>query len=434
MKIKAMPHQLAGVKFLTSRRYSILAFGMGTGKTLTALMAWQKKGGNLLIVCPSYLVLNWAHNEIQKWFPNEFNVDVITKGKEIYNLWDTDIAIISYDLAMKAENLFEWADTIIMDEAHGLKSMAAKRTEFMHRVIFENNPKNLYLLTGTPIQNRVEEFYSLLALCYYSSKAGQEHPFFKKFPDSLSFADHFSNRHEFKVNIVTKKGRRMKLPVVKWAGFRNVDELKKVLSSIYMAVKTEDVLDLDPIIYHDILMSDVEDKELLALFAKLNQGYADDEEKQKADIKRKVESAKEKVPFTIKYVQGLLEKTKQVVIYTDHVESCEMLAKVFKVPAIHAGVSNQRRHSIALAFKNGEQDVICATYGAFSTGVDLTTANHFVANDKPWVPGVFNQAIYRIQRITQTKQCHVHSIYGSPQDAKIGQALELKEKTIKAVT
>lgn len=432
-RLPLKPYQIKGAKFCIQNPYTILAMDMGTGKSLTALAVWRKVGGKLLIVCPSYLILNWK-SEIKKWFGDHYLITTISTGKDIYEVWDSDIVIVSYDLATKAENFFDWADFVIGDEFHMMKNMKAKKTQFIHKAIFEYSIPRVLMLTGTPIQNRVEEFYSLIALAHYNP-AAKDTSFLDEFPDSVTFADQFSHRHEFKINMVKKNGGQFKFNVVKWAGFKNVKQLKEILAPIYFRVKADDVLDLPPVTFKDILMSEIPDKELEALFEKLDGLYnGDDEAYKKVSIERKVQSAIEKVPFTIKYAKAILEERGSVIIYTDHVAPCQMLAETFGVTPIHADTPKKKRHEIGVAFQNGEIKVIVATYGSFSTGITLTASQDIVTNDRPWVPGVYSQAVARIHRLTQEKKCRIHNIYGSPQDARIGAAMAEKEKTIKVVT
>ncbi len=434
MAIELLPHQKEAVKFGLKNKYNILALEMGLGKSATALEIWKQSGGNLLIVCPSYLILNWV-KEIRKFHGDGPSIEAIKSGSQIRNLkgTKTNIAIISYDLARKAETLFEWSDMVVADEAHSLKTMTAKRTEEFHKFIYENSIKRLSLLTGTPIKNRVSEYYSLLSLMHYMP--GIKSDFLKRFPDQMTFSDYFSFRSSYQVP-VWKNGFQVYVTVLKWTGHRNVGELKKYLKPFYIRFKSEDVLDLPDTTEKFFYTSDSKDEKLLEEFEEYFDEEDSDEVKVNASVKSefKTKAALKKAPFTIQYVKSLLEEVDSVVVYTDQVESCEAIAAGLEVKPITGKVSPEARYAIARDFQNGKTKVLVATVRSFSTGIDLTSSCNLVFNDLPWVPGDISQAIFRIKRITQKRAPVVHYVLGSPQDKYIMETLQSKIKTISEVT
>lgn len=421
MKYELKDYQLETVEWGLKNPYSILALEQGLGKTLCALEIYDRcPEKNLLVVCPSYLILNWK-NEIKRFFENKYQITTFQKGSDIYEVWDTDIVITSYDLVQKASYLFSWANVVVADECNILKTMKAARTEFFHKNIFENSTKRLLLLTGTPIKNRVEEFYSLISMCCYNPNSTSK--FLERFPDSITFCDYFAFRREFEM---IRGNRRVK--IMKWEGVRNTEELKKWLQGIYIRYSSRDVLNLAPIVFKDVTISDIDDIDLLEEFNKFYR------ENKTVSPSLKAKSALDKAPFTCKYVRGIMDDgVEEIVIYTDHVKSCEYIAERFGVTPIHAGTSMIKRAAIAKDFQDGRIKVIVATIGAFSTGVTLTKSHNLVFNDYSWVPGDMEQVIYRINRIGQERQCIIHRVFGSPQDNYIMKTLEQKIETIKKV-
>lgn len=95
----------------------------------------------------------------------------------------------------KAEFLFKWADILVVDEAHlAYKNPEAKRSDLLHQFILSREIKRgVMLLTGTPMANNVADFYSLIAICYYSPRFNDPE-FLKKFPTYIDFAEHFCNQ------------------------------------------------------------------------------------------------------------------------------------------------------------------------------------------------------------------------------------------------
>lgn len=412
------------IQFCIRNKYAIMASEMGAGKTGCALGVWEEVGGRLLVVCPSYLIFNWI-DEIRKWLGEKIIITAITEGKHLYDLIDTDICIVSYDIAARpqAECLYEWATMVVADECHALKEISAKRSEAFHKNIYENSIERLYLLSGTPIKNRVMEYYSLLALMNY--RPGDKPPtdFLDKYENQFVFADKFSYRDSYQTP-VWSKGEIKIVTVIKWSGLRNVKELKTYLKGFYIRGVAADLPRLN---FKDILVSNTKDKELLAdfnIFCGENTSVAP---------QSKVEAAVRTAPFTINYVQDLLNKVDSVLVYSDQVDSCEMMAQKFQVPSLTGKIPPKKRALLAKRFQNGEGQILCATIAALSSGVTLTRSANLVINDPPWVPGDLDQTLKRIHRKTQTRPCWIHKIHGSPQSKYIYNVLEEKGHVIKSV-
>jgi len=415
-------YQRQTVDFGIKNSYCILALEVGLGKTICALTIGVQTESKMLIVCPSYLRFTWK-NEIDKWFPH-LKAEIYSTKKQIKKPVG-DVVIVSYGILEHCECLFEWADLVIADECQNLKSMQAKRTEAFHRLIYENNIKRLLLLTGTPILNRVYEFYSLIALCNYNPEC-KGTIFLDRFRSYVVFADYFSHRREFQMMV---RNRRIK--VVNWDGFKNVDELKTILRGIYIKFKAKDVLqDLPEKVFKDVLISNSEDKDLLAAFELVQSQDGMD----RIQPTIKATSALSKVPFTVEYVKELLESVDKIIIYTDHVEAALALGRALKLKPITGATPMSERQRIANEFQNGSDKILVATYGSFSTGVTLTACSNMILNDMNWVPGVIEQAIGRILRIGQKSNCVIHRIFGSFTDQYISEKLSSKEETIKKVT
>lgn len=418
-------YQTEAIFYAEKNPYSILALDPGLGKSRVAIEVRENHQCNCLVICPSYLILNWV-KEIKLWSDTkDVQITTFTSGKQIYEPCDSDYVITSYDLVQKAEHLFEWADMVILDEAHAIKSMKAKRSQFIHKNIYENSIKRVHLLTGTPIKNRTAEFYSLLSICHYNP-LGPETQFLGIYPSEIDFADHFSYREEYTMEINNRF-----VTILKWNGLKNVEELKTHLEGKYIRIKSSDVLNLPPVTYKSILISDSPDKELLDAF---NSHFHESKGNDSVNPTAKAEAALKKVPFTIKYARDLLEERECVLIYTDHVMSAEALAREFNVRAITGKVPSNIRSQMADKFQAGEGKVLVATIGSMKEGKDLYRSKDIILNDLPWIPGDLKQVIHRISRLGQTSPCNIHKIFGSPQDSYINDVLEEKMKTIEKAT
>lgn len=433
----ATPKQRLMYEYGLAHNYFLLAADMRLGKSLSAIALRGARDCNCLVVCPAYLVPNWK-KEINKWTKD--SVTIFTSGKQIYEVCDSDFVVISYDLVQKAEFLFEWADMVIADECQHLANMTAKKTKFFHRCLYENSLKYFVGVTGTPIKNRVKEFYSLMALTNYDPNQ-KDSDFLDRYPDEITFAERFSIPESYEVQV--KGGWYIK--VTNYKGIKNVEELKNWLEGKYIKVRAESS-DLPPITYLETLVSDIDDKELLKSFQNY---FIDDEEAyamsssfQEARENRtgsvlpehKRNAAIKTVPFTIKYVEDLMTSVDCCLVYSDHIEPCKQLAKHFGVEPITGEMPGVKRMKLVRDFQEGASKIICATVGALKEGADLYRAKDLVLNDLPWVPGNIDQVCARIQAINEKDPRTVHLIFGSPQSEKIWRVLNDKRETIKKAT
>uniref|UniRef100_A0A2K6W0Y4 DNA repair and recombination protein RAD54-like n=1 Tax=Onchocerca volvulus TaxID=6282 RepID=A0A2K6W0Y4_ONCVO len=173
------PHQKDGIAFIYKclKDYdggAILADEMGLGKsvqTISLITALIKKRINqkpiirrCIIVVPTSLLNNW-YAEFMKWSPQtQAMLFRVTKSTDVENLISYRempmIAIFSYEMiartAMKLSVIS--VDLLVCDEAHRLKNLSGRLREQLQNL----RAQRRLLLTGTPMQNDLEEFYSLV--------------------------------------------------------------------------------------------------------------------------------------------------------------------------------------------------------------------------------------------------------------------------------
>nr|XP_020007320.1 DNA repair and recombination protein RAD54B [Castor canadensis] len=177
------PHQKEGIIFLyecvmgmrmNGRYGAILADEMGLGKTLQCIsLIWTLQcqgpyGGKpvikkTLIVTPGSLVNNWR-KEFKKWLGNErikiFTVDQDHKVEEFIKSTFYPVLIISYEMFLRSLDQIKNIkfDLLICDEGHRLKNSTIKTTTALISLSCEKR----VILTGTPIQNDLQEFFALI--------------------------------------------------------------------------------------------------------------------------------------------------------------------------------------------------------------------------------------------------------------------------------
>ncbi|MCP4374527.1 MAG: DEAD/DEAH box helicase family protein, partial [Deltaproteobacteria bacterium] len=173
-KAQLRPYQEKGLNwlfFLHSIQFgACLADDMGMGKTvqilafLHTLKHKNQKKSNLLII-PASLIANWG-NEINRFAPElkyfvahpEAHRKKKVAAKDEKSLNKLDLVITTYTLIQK----YEWLKTyswnyIILDEAQAIKNPGTKQTKNIKKL----NSNNRIIMTGTPIENRLSDLWSL---------------------------------------------------------------------------------------------------------------------------------------------------------------------------------------------------------------------------------------------------------------------------------
>uniref|UniRef100_A0A673M166 RAD54 homolog B n=1 Tax=Sinocyclocheilus rhinocerous TaxID=307959 RepID=A0A673M166_9TELE len=177
------PHQREGVVFLyeclmgmrlPGRCGAILADEMGLGKTLQCvcvlwtLLRQGPYGGRpvlkrALVVCPGSLVKNWAA-EFNKWLGRErisvYTVDQDHRVEDFVSSPLCSVMVISYEMLLRSVDQLKELDfgVLICDEGHRLKNSNIKTSGALTALSCERR----LILTGTPVQNDLQEFYSII--------------------------------------------------------------------------------------------------------------------------------------------------------------------------------------------------------------------------------------------------------------------------------
>ncbi|KAH6589316.1 hypothetical protein BASA61_005646 [Batrachochytrium salamandrivorans] len=187
INIKLLPFQLEGLHWMLKQEEGpfaggILADEMGMGKTIQmiSLMVARRDVGPNLIICPTVAILQWMDEIANRTTPNFFKILLFhgtNRSTSIDELLNYDIVISTYSIIesgfrkqqhgvkrkgkmVKETSLLhsiEWG-RVILDEAHYIKDRSCGTA----RSAFALNRKRKWSLSGTPLQNRVGELYSLI--------------------------------------------------------------------------------------------------------------------------------------------------------------------------------------------------------------------------------------------------------------------------------
>jgi superfamily II DNA or RNA helicase len=172
LQAELRPYQREGcawIEFLYQHRFgACLADDMGLGKTVQAIaflvarfeqqLAAQQQA-SVLVVLPPSLVFNWL-DEFARFAPHLRVCDCLNHAQWSSALEEAQVVLTTYDrVRIDAKNMAAHEfDIVVFDEAHNLKNVSTARTKAAAQL----NRRFTLCLTGTPVENNVSEFYSVL--------------------------------------------------------------------------------------------------------------------------------------------------------------------------------------------------------------------------------------------------------------------------------
>ena len=254
-KTKPYDHQLDILKTSYDKRYWALFMEMGTGKskvsidTMSALFD-QKEIKAALIIAPKGVYDNWVEKEIPthlacdyhivRWTPSKskkFTEELRTiclEEMDSLKIFVMNIEALSTDRAFLVAEYYlrhNPENMVIIDESTTIKGRTSKRTK--NCIKLRDVSKYRRILTGSPVTNSPLDLFSQ---CAFLSKLA--------LGDTAKSYNAFSNRY---ANIVRMQGSRGFYPQV--TGYRNLDELNKIVDSFSSRVLKQECLDLPDKVY-----------------------------------------------------------------------------------------------------------------------------------------------------------------------------------------
>jgi len=412
-RLKAIlrPYQRDGLDFLAFvtglGMGAVLADDMGLGKTVQAL-AWiewlrerDPEGGPVLVVCPASVVHNWQR-ESERFTPH-LRVLALTSGEERHALRrevpNHDMVITNY--ALLRRDIERWRSirlrAAILDEAQNIKNPNAA----VSRAVLELNTPRRLALTGTPIENRALDLWSIMQFVN-PGYLGRRAAFIKRYdrPDSPSHT-----RRLLAARLRPVMVRRLKDQVATELPDRIEERLECELTpgqrKLYLAELMrgrETIARLkaspDGLMGHRI--------EILAALTRLRQVCC-----HPALIGARESLGSGKFDALFEILEPLLAEGRKVLVFSQFVECLKLLATEMKQRRIDHYMltgATTRREAVITAFETDpEPCVFLISLKAGGTGLNLTAASDVILFDPWWNPAVEAQAIDRAHRIGQTR-------------------------------
>lgn len=416
---KLRPYQKIGYSWLIQNiKYKfgcILADDMGLGKTIQILSAIlyfkehnQFDSESTLIIVPPTLISNWE-NEIKKFTP-ELTYHIYHGSNRTFPLEEYDIILTSYGVVRLDLDMFldkTWLLCVI-DEAQNIKNPNTEQTKAIKSV----NASTKIALTGTPIENRLMDYWSIF-------------DFVNK--------GYLSTKDDFKRNYV--------MPIEKLEDPEVLENLKTIAKPFVMRrLKTDDDIkkELPDKLVNDIyctltkkqirlynaileeIFFDIENSKgiqrkgiILKILTALKQTC--NHPAQFLAIKNPKISESGKMELLVDILENILDMDEKVIIFTQYVEMGKLIQKLIskkfktEVLFLHGSQTLKEKTEIIDTFQeNPDYKIFVATLKTGGTGLNLTAASNVIHYDLWWNPAVENQATDRVHRIGQKKDVMVY--------------------------
>jgi SNF2 family DNA or RNA helicase len=411
IKASLYDYQKEGIKFGLFKKSVLIGDEMGLGKTIQAItLSVLKKQvfdfKKVLIVTLASLKDQWQR-EIEK-FTDESSVVVAgtpEQRKFIYQNKTDFFKITNYEAVLRDATIISSMkpDIIILDEAQRIKNFNTKTADAIKSL----HRDHAIVLTGTPLENKLEDVYSIIQFLD---------------PYLLSPLWDFAGRHF----MISRTGNG------KIVGYKQLNALKEKLSTIVIRRRKEEVLkDLPETVTNNYYIDLTKEQD------KIHGGYA-------SSLLRII-NKKFLTPMDIRNIQMLLlkmrmvcnstylidkktnispklkefqsiitdlvtENNRKVVVFSEWTTMTFLIAKLLSnegIPFVELSgkVPVKKRQKLIDEFTNNPVCKIFLSTDSGGTGLNLQAADCVVNFELPWNPAKLNQRSGRVQRIGQKSTC-----------------------------
>lgn len=411
LKTPLLPYQLDGIAFAAGAGRAVLADDMGLGKTiqgvgLAEFLAQNAGIKKVLVVCPASLKSQWR-SEIRRFCNRDVQL-IVGRTAERTGQYNNEafFTICNYEQVLR-DLLFvekvKW-DLIILDEGQRIKNWETRTSQVIKGL---RSPFAL-VLSGTPLENRLDDLYSVV-----------------QFIDDrrLGPGFRFFNRHR----VVDEKGKVL--------GYKNLNDLRETLRPVLLRRTRDSVkLDLPERTSEIVRIAPTEEQATLhaghkrivaSIISKKFISEMDLLRMQKALLMMRMSAnstylvTKEEPSYSSKLerlnelVEQLFDEADRKAVlfseWTTMLDLIEPLLSSRKLPFVRldGSVPQKKRQELVNRFQTDGDCKLFLTTNAGSTGLNLQAANTVINVDLPWNPAVLEQRIARAHRMGQTRSVQV---------------------------
>ncbi|MBU1748723.1 MAG: restriction endonuclease [Chloroflexi bacterium] len=390
------PYQPAGIEFLMNNESALLADEMGTGKTVmtsVAIRILMQKGraSRALVVCPLSVLREWRRH-LDEWAP-DLLVTFVRGSRSTRRLdWKmpAHVYVTTYDTLRSdietgtlPRNKLNVFDIVVLDEAQSIKNPSSSRSRAIRRL----DTRQRWALTGTPIENKVEDIGSLFDFLRPGYLAPSD-----LYPTRIKerIAPYFLRRR--KADVLPDLPRKQKQDI--WL---ELDEVQRVeYDQVAERVRYE-LAEIGPRVTKMDIMQRIQRLKQICNFSPGRHTGP-------------------KLDFLKEQIEEISESGQKVIVFSQYlgegIDKLNDALRPYGTARIVGGQSESARNSEIERFKHStETPILLASVRAGGLGLNLTEASYVVHFDHWWNPAVMWQAEARVHRPGQTRGVNVYSYW-----------------------
>jgi superfamily II DNA or RNA helicase len=404
---------------------ALLCDDMGLGKTLQALalLAHRQALGPALVVAPTSVVFNWQR-ESERFAPDLGVVVYHGAERELAEPGPGAVVLTSWDLLVRdVEQLSKIRfATAVFDEAQAAKNPSSKRSQAARALASEFR----LVLTGTPIENRLSDLWSLAAIGVPGLFGGWE-----------SFRDRFAGPIERDRDPEARQAlARVLQPFVlrrkKEEVARDLPPRQEVVEHVTLGSEERGAYDRERIRALALLSSDLPPQQrrfqVLAALTRLRQLACH------STPGEPVGGKSTKIERLVERIDELREEGRKTLVFSSFVRLLDrtetaLAAAGARCLRLHGETLLAERRERVDQFQRGEADVFLISLKAGGTGLNLTAADSVFHLDPWWNPAAEAQAADRAHRIGQDKPVTVYRMVadGTVEEAILAMQADKRE-------
>lgn len=432
LKVSLYDYQLRGAVFSACRGRCILGDDMGLGKTVQTLAAIEilaKRRGvqRVLVIAPASVKYQWE-GEIRKFTdrPAQVIEGLRDERLEQYRM-PAFYRLVNYEQVVRdLEAINDWQpEVVILDEAQRIKNWEAKTS----RAVKKLRSRYAIVLTGTPLENKLEELYSIV-----------------QFVDDRRLGPAFEFLHEHRV--LDAKGNI--------TGYKNLDKIRERLAPILLRRTRSEVLTqlparTDNTVYVEMreeqripyeeqrlnlarllqkrVLNDLDRKRILACLVNMRmlcdstflfdkQTNVSPKLEEFAEIIEELLASGEHKAVVFSQWETMLNKAAEVL------DDCGVSYSL-----LHGGLSGKDRKAVLERFQSDPECRVFLSTDAGGVGLNLQMADTVVNLELPWNPAVLEQRIARVHRLGQVRPVRViNFVMRESIEERVQKAIEAKRQ------
>lgn len=416
IKTRLRPYQEEGFVWLR-RLYEAglggcLADDMGLGKTIQtlALLLSVAPNGPSLVVAPASVLSVWQE-EIRRFAPA---LEVIPLGeieereKVLSGLQPAQVVLVSYGLLQQEETARLLARTdwnvVVLDEAQHIKNYRTKRA----RHALKLKARFRLATTGTPIENRLEELWTIFRFLQ-PGLLGSLEDFRRRFVLPIEKSDDGEARRRLKRLLRPFILRRLKTEVLKELPPRTETVLRLKFSpqerELYENLRLQALRSLE-----NVSENPAARLEVLTQLLRLRQTCCSPRL-----IDSSLSIPETKLSALVDLLEEILSGGHKVLIFSQFVKYLHLIEEALSRKGIpyfllEGSLSARKREELVRRFQQEEAPVFLLSLKAGGVGLNLTAADYVILTDPWWNPAVEDQAADRAHRIGQSRPVTVYRL------------------------